>query len=106
MMAATEQPIAAYRERHTEASDDDTVMALEAEPAAVQTLAIAGGVDPEAFAQAMMDLKDVMGKNHVEAMAMVDSYGSRLKQGQRAIRDEVSHVGLLSGTQAYRLNWP
>jgi hypothetical protein len=93
MMAAANRQISEHKERHAGATDNDAAEALEADPAAAQALAIVGGVGPGAFEQAMIDLQDVMGKNHGEAMALVRDCGSRLDKGPRAIRAEVSHVG-------------
>ena len=51
-----------------ETTTDDAADALEANPKAVETLALAGGVSSDVFEQALNDLKDMLGKNHKEAI--------------------------------------
>ena len=55
-------------------------------------LASAGGGSPEAFDGAMVEMKDVMGEHHAEAMANAKHYGEKLAAGQAAIRGELQQV--------------
>ena len=92
MFEAAKSQIREFQAANPGASDEAAAAALEADPDKVQALAIAGGVSPEAFEGAMVEMKDVMGEHHAEAMANAKHYGEKLAAGQAAIRGEVQQV--------------
>ena len=92
MFEAAKSQIIEFQAANPGASDEAAAAALEADPDKVQALAIAGGVSPEAFEGAMVEMKDVMGEHHAEAMANAKHYGEKLAAGQAAIRGEVQQV--------------
>ena len=92
MFEAAKSQIIEFQAANPGASDEAAAAALEADPDKVQALAIAGGVSPEAFEGAMVEMKDVMGEHHAEAMANAKHYGEKLAAGQAAIRGELQQV--------------
>ena len=92
MFEAAKSQISQFQAANPGASDEAAAAALEADPDKVQALAIAGGVSPEAFEGAMVEMKDVMGEHHAEAMANAKHYGEKLAAGQAAIRGELQQV--------------
>ena len=92
MFEAAKSQIREFQAANPGASDEAAAAALEADPDKVQALAIAGGVSPEAFEGAMVEMKDVMGEHHAEAMANAKHYGEKLAAGQAAIRGELQQV--------------
>ena len=92
MFEAAKSQISEFQAANPGASDEAAAAALEADPDKVQALAIAGGVSPEAFEGAMVEMKDVMGEHHAEAMANAKHYGEKLAAGQAAIRGELQQV--------------
>ena len=99
MAEAAENEVQAFVKRNHGKTEEDAVNALESDPKALRALAIAGGVSSEAFQGAIVELKDAMGEQHAEAMAMVEHYGEQLAAGQQAIRAEIGQVkkGAFSG---------
>ena len=99
MAEAAENEVQAFVKRNHGKTEEDAVNALESDPKALRALAIAGGVSSEAFQGAIVELKDAMGEQHEEAMAMVEHYGEQLAAGQQAIRAEIGQVkkGAFSG---------
>ena len=99
MAEAAESEVQAFVKRNHGKTEEDAVIALESDPKALRALAIAGGVSSEAFQGAIVELKDAMGEQHEEAMAMVEHYGEQLAAGQQAIRAEIGQVkkGAFSG---------
>ena len=100
MFEAAKSQIIEFQAANPGASDEAAAAALEADPDKVQALAIAGGVSPEAFEGAMVEMKDVMGEHHAEAMANAKHYGEKLADGQAAIRGELQKVNMKSMTQS------